>query len=160
MRLRILIIATIVILPAHLPAQTACTTPIPTTCTATAPCVPVYVYSGSAVTKCTWKFYSQGGGVGPQGPPGPQGPAGPVGATGQQGPQGATGAQGPSGPIGPQGPAGQLPSGLTVSGITLNWSGNFIATGTVTSQTGTGQILVGGYNLGCPAPGAAQCTTP
>lgn len=121
--MRLLILSCVILTSALCPAQTQCNTPIPPTCTQTAPCTPVYWHSAS-INTCRWVFSS--GGQGPQGPPGPQGPAG---ATGPQGSTGATGAQGPQGTAGQQGPQGipgPMIPGLTANGNVLTWNGTFV----------------------------------
>ena len=147
MRLRIALIAAIVLLPPFVFGQTQY----------------VQVCSFGAVTpKCTWvtlasiQIPGPPGAAGPQGPagvPGPSGPAGQTGASGPQGPQGLQGANGadglpgPQGATGPQGiPGPQIP-GLTVSpdGKTLTWNGTFV-------------IQNGGKMYLCtPQPGAFTC---
>jgi len=154
--MRLLIFALVVLAATCAIAQTACLTPIPNTCTDASPCVPTYVYSGSATAKCTWVAFSSGG-QGPQGPPGPQGPAGPQGPqgpAGQNGTNGTNGSQGPAGPQGPQGPQGpagpQIP-GLTANGKTLTWGDGTPGWSWV--------INTGGTMYNCvPAPGSFPCT--
>jgi hypothetical protein len=142
MRLRILIIAAIVILPAHLPAQT-----VPT-CSPKTPCI--QVCTGTTATSCTLTLLST---IVPHLSIGtvltlPAGNQATANITGEapyfvldlaipMGSQGNPGGQGPPGP---------LIKGLTVStdGLTLTWNGTFVTTG-----AGQGSITLDGFALTC-----------